>query len=67
MMTNFEKTKSLIIKYEINKSMLARLLNIQPCTFNEKMSGARYSKFTPEQQIKITKFLKDLGLEINNL
>jgi len=66
-MTDFKKVKVLIIKYEINKSMLARLLKILPCTFNEKMSGARYSKFTPEQQEKLIKFLKDLGAEIQKV
>ena len=66
-MANIEKVIAFIVKYKIHQGMLAELLGICQGTFSDKIRGLRKAKFTENQQVKLSKFLKDMGFEINNL
>ena len=66
-MANIEKIVAFIIKYKIHQGMLAELLGICQGTFSDKIRGLRRAKFTKEQQEKLSKFIKDLGAELEDL
>jgi predicted XRE-type DNA-binding protein len=66
-MANIGKVIAFIVKYKIHQGMLAELLGIAQGTFSDKIRGLRKAKFTKEQQEKLSRFIKDLGVELESL
>lgn len=59
--------EEIIIKYNLNQSVLARIIGKKQGTFNEKLHKLRRNKFTDEQRETLTTHLKSLSNDINNL
>lgn len=62
---DFDKVIKFIVDYRIHQGMLAQVIGLNQGSFSDKMRGLRRAKFTKEQQVLITKYLKKMGVEIN--
>lgn len=64
-MSEIERVQRLILKWRINKSMLAEQIGMPKTTFSYTLKGRPHYRFSPEQFEKLTKVLikisDDLG------
>lgn len=52
-----------IQKYKLNQTMLADVIGVKLPAFTQKMKGDRSSKFSPEQEDKLKKFIRKMAKE----
>ncbi len=69
-MVNSNKTAKVLQfleTYKIPDVLIAKELGITAATYWEKKKGTRYSKFSTEQEEKLTKFIQKMGKELTKV
>lgn len=59
--------EEIIIKYNLNQSVLAGIIGVGQGTFHEKLHKKRHSKFTQPQVEKLKDYLNTLSADIKSL
>lgn len=66
-MTDLKQLNKLIMKWKLNKSLLAEKIGMPKTTFSFTLNGKKHYKFTPEQLEKLTKVLIKMSDDLKSV
>lgn len=66
-MTDLKQLNKVIMKWKLNKSLLAEKIGMPKTTFSFTISGKKHYKFTPEQFEKLTKVLSKMSDDLKSI